>query len=187
MSKKNKLKKQSKIEDIKVFKQFKKQQIFKQITFVFAALVIGFWINTFILDWKISNNLKANILEKTNKKIEKQADIFIKKNNDLMKLKTWKQIDKVKNISFSFTYNPEKVKILDIFPNINTTRIENQKWITTFIINFEKAKTFKKWEDIINFYTSKSSKNSENINLINANFTDNKWTKFDLTTSWIIF
>jgi len=42
-----------------------------------------------------------------------------------MNLKTSKNIDKVKSISFSFTYNPEDVQIQDIFPNIDTNRIEN--------------------------------------------------------------
>jgi len=42
MSKKNKIKKQFKTEEVKIFKQFKKQQIFNQISFVFGALIIGF-------------------------------------------------------------------------------------------------------------------------------------------------
>lgn len=187
MNKKNKTNNNT---EVKVFKQFKKQQIFKQITFVFAALFLGFWINAFVLNWKLWNNLKTNILE-SKSKIEKKADIFIQKtdwkNSNLMNLKSSKNIDKVKTISFSFVYNPEKVKLLDVFPNINTSRIENWDWITTFIINFDKPKNFKKSEEIISFYTSKKDWTTQNINLINANFTDSNNIKYDLTTSWIIF
>jgi hypothetical protein len=50
MPKKNKIKKQFKTEEVKIFKQFKKQQIFNQVSFVFAALVVGFGINSFILN-----------------------------------------------------------------------------------------------------------------------------------------
>ena len=190
MSKKNKIKKQVKTEEIKVFKQFKKQKIFKQVSFVFAAMVIGFWINSFILNWDFGNNLKTNLLE-NKKNIEKKSDLYIAKtswkNSNLMKLISNKNINKVKNISFSFTYNPEKVEIQDVFPNINTTRIENEKWITTFIITYKNPTEIKSWEEIINFYVSKKEWKTQNLNLINANFTDSTDTKYDLTTSWVIF
>ena len=192
MSKKDKIKKNKKVEEVKVFQQFKKQQIFNQISFVFLAFVIGFWINSFVLDWDFWNNLKTNILEsKQNKTVEKKSDIYIQKtswkDSNLMKLISWQNIDKVKSISFSFTYNPEDVKIQDIFPNIDTIRIDNEPWITTFIINHKEAKQIKKYEEIINFYVSKEETKTANLNLINANFTDETWEKYDLTTSWIIF
>jgi len=192
MPKKNKAKKQFKTEDVQVFKQFKKQQLFKQITFVFAAMVIGFGINSFVLDWDFWNNLKANLLEtKQNQSIEKKADLYIEKtdlkDSNLMKLIAWENIDNVKTLSFSFTYNPEDVEIQDIFPNIDTSRLENEKGITTFIINFENSKKIKAWEEIINFYVSKKLNTNQNLNLINANFTDSNNSKYDLTTSWIIF
>jgi len=187
MSKKNKIKK----EEIKIFKQFKKQKIFNQVSFVFAALIVGIGINTFVFNSEFWNNLKTNLLENHNMNIEKKADLYIEKINwettNLMKLVTWEEINNIKNISFSFTYNPEKVEVQDIFPNTNVTRLENEKWISTFIVNFEKAKTVKVWEDIINFYISKKWNESQNLNLINANFTDSSNTKYDLTTSWIIF
>ena len=191
MPKKNKIKKQFKTEEVKIFKQFKKQKIFNQVSFVFGALVIGFWINSILLNWDISNNLKANLLENNTSTIEEKSDLYIQKtewkNSNLMKLISSKNIDKVKSISFSFTYNPEEVEIQDIFPNINTTRIENEKWITTFIINYEKIKNIKKSDEIINFYISKKEWKTANLNLINANFTDSSDTKYDLTTSWILF
>jgi len=192
MPKKDKIKKQFKTEEVKVFKQFKKQKIFNQISFVFAAMVIGFGINSFVLNWDFWNSLKANILETSiNKENEKKADIYIEKtqwkNSNLMKLISSENIDKVKSLSFSFTYNPEEVEIQDIFPNIDTTRIENEEWITTFIINNEKVKNIKSGEEIINFYISKKISKTVNLNLINANFTDSTDTKYDLTTSWIIF
>ena len=191
MSKKNKIKKQFKTEEVKIFKQFKKQKIFNQISFVFGALLIGFWINSLLLNWDISNNLKANLLENNTSTIEEKSDLYIQKteweNSNLMKLISSKNIDKVKSLSFSFTYNPEEVEIQDIFPNINTTRIENEKWITTFIINYEKIKNIKKSDEIINFYVSKKEWKTANLNLINANFTDSSDNKYDLTTSWILF
>jgi hypothetical protein len=49
MSKKNKVKEKIKTDEVKVFKQFKKQKLFNQLSFVFAAMIVGVGINSFVL------------------------------------------------------------------------------------------------------------------------------------------
>jgi hypothetical protein len=56
-------------------------------------------------------------------------------------------MNNVSSISFGFVYNPEEVEIQDIFSNINSlkpTRLENEKGITTLILNFKNPQTIKK-------------------------------------------
>ena len=98
-----KIKKQFKTQNVRVFKQFQKQKIFKQITFVIAAFVMAFWINTFVLNWEYGNNLKTNLLE-NNKNISVKSDIYIEKENNIAKIKVWKKMDNVKSISFIFLF-----------------------------------------------------------------------------------
>jgi len=149
MWKKNKIKKALKSEKVKVFKQFKKQQIFSQISFVFAALVLGFWINSFVLNWQYWNQLKTSLLE-SNQVIEKKADIYIEKDWDSSRLqiKAGKDIKQVKSLSLSLIYNAEQINIKDIFSKIKWTKlvkIENEKWVATLIINFDDIKNVKSW------------------------------------------
>ncbi len=196
MSKKQRNKK-FKSEEVKVFKQFKKQQIFRQVSFVFAALVVAFWVNAFVLDWDFGNSLKTNVLEawkQATNTTEQKADLYLENTNwtenNVIKLKSGKQMDNVKTLSLWIIYNPEIVKLQDIFSNINgleLSRIENEKWIATLILTFSQATHILKWKDIINFYVSKNEETTQHINIINSNFTDSTNTNYQLSTSWIAF
>ena len=190
MSKKNKLKKQFKTTDVRVFKQFRKQKIFKQVSFVMAALVMAFWINSFVLNWEYWNNLKTNLLE-NKKTLSIKSDIYIEKKDNIAKIKVWKKMDNVTSLSFGLVYNPEAITIQDIVSNIKETKLlklENEEGTTTLIINFDKPQTINAWTNILDLYISKKiSKTTQNINIINSNFTDSINNTYELTTSWIIF
>jgi len=194
MTKKDKINNQFKSEDIKVFKQFKKHKLFWQVFFVFAALIVGFWINSFVLNWEYWNKLKTNLLE-SNQKIEKKADIYFDKIDkdfsSILKINVWKKIDNIKTLSLSIVYNPEEITIQDIFSKIKWAkllRLENEKWISTLIINFDKEQDILKSTNIIELYVSKKNeKTTQNINIINSNFIDWTDTPYNLNTSWITF
>lgn len=197
MSKKENKNTQFKNEEVKVFKQFKKQKFFQQVSFVFAALVVGFWVNSFVLGWDIWNSLKTNVLEAWRQatwSIEEKANLYLEKvewlDNNTMQLKAWQQMDNIDTLSFSIIYNPEVVQLLDIFSNINwmeLSRIENEQGIATILLTFSEAATIQKWKDVINFYLSKNEEITQHINIINSNFTDSTDTNYELTTSWLAF
>ncbi len=197
MSKKERKVKQLNSGEVKVFKQFKRQRIFQQVSFVFAALVVAFWINSFVLGWDIWNSLKTNVLEAWQKAawdVEQKADIYLEKEiwteSNVIKLRAWKQMDNVWTLSLSVIYNPEIVELQDIFSNINgleLSRIENDKWIATIILTFAESSNIQQGKDIINFYVSKNQELTQHINILNANFTDSIDTNYELTTSWIAF
>jgi len=197
MSKKEKKSKQFKSEEVKVFKQFKRQRIFQQVSFVFGALIVAFWINSFVLGWDMWNSLKTNLLEAGQTvtwDTEQKANLYLEKNegteNRVIKLRAGKQMDNVWTLSLSIIYNPEVVELQDIFSNINgleLARIENEKGIATIILTFTKSSSIAKWKDIINFYVAKNQKITQHINILNANFTDSTETNYELSTSWIAF
>lgn len=182
--------------NVRVFKQFRKQKIFNQLFFVFWALVMAFWINSFVLNWDFWDNLKTNILEKNNtiknsNTIEVKSDIYIEKENDITKIKVWKKIDNVTSLSFALVYNPEAVEIQDIISNIKEVKLlklQNEKGTTTLILNFDEPQTIQAWKNLLDLYISKKVlKTTQHINIINSNFTDSTNSKYELTTSWITF
>jgi len=187
MSKENNINKKENTQKIRVFKQFKKQKIFKQVFFVFWAFVLALWINSFVLNWNLSTNLKTSLLESGR---EKKSDIYIEKDKDFLNLKNFKQINDLKTLSFGLIYNPENIKIENILSNIANSKVikmDNNEWITTVIINFSKPQTIKAKNNILKIFVSKKENTPENLNLINANFIDKSWNKYDLTTSSINF
>ena len=111
MSKDKKIKKQTqfnkvKMDDVKVFEQFKRQKLFQNITFVFVALTIGFGINEFMLDWDLGKNLQANLLQSQSPQ-EHKANIYLQTiqwaKNDVIQLKVWKNISNVKTLLLIFS------------------------------------------------------------------------------------
>lgn len=198
MSKDKKIKKQTqfnkvKMDDVKVFEQFKRQKLFQNITFVFVALTIGFGINEFMLDWDLGKNLQANLLQSQSPQ-EHKANIYLQTiqwaKNDVIQLKVWKNISNVKTLSLSLVYNPDVVSLADIFsniPSLELSPLQNEPWIATLILTFSEAQNITQWKNILNFYVSKNKKITQHINVINANFTDTENINYELTTSGIAF
>jgi len=194
IEKKDKITKKLNTEEIKIFKQFKKQKLFARFMFVFAALVVGFWINSFVLNGQYGAQLKTSVLD-LNQQVEKKADIYFKKIDkdfeSVLKISIWKEISQIKDLSLGLIYNPEEVTIQDIFSKVKwakLSRLENEKWVATLIINFEDIQNIGAWTNIIELYVSKKTeKTTQNINIINSNFADGTNERYELTTSWITF
>jgi len=168
-------------------KKYKKQKILTNITIVIASLIIALGINFFVIDnSSMGNQFKANVLEVNNN--EKKSDLYLENNSWKIILKNSKKLNKVTSISFSIIYNPENVKIKNIsciWDNI--VEIWNEKWIKAIIVNFSKNKNIENNSEICKIQTIKNNNNSEQLNLINSNFTDNTWETYLLTTSGITF
>jgi hypothetical protein len=75
---------------------------------------------------------------------ETKSDIYVEKVEDTAKIKVSKKMDNVKSISFGLVYNPEAIDIQDIISNIKEVKLlklENEKGITTLILNFDDPKS----------------------------------------------
>jgi len=171
-----------------ILKKYKKQKKLSNLTIIWLSLVIAFWVNFFVLDkTNISNNLKANILEKEQK--NNIWDLFLEKKDNYLVLKTNKNINNIDNLSLSFAYNPENIEIKEIIPKLNSEilDISNTPWIKTIIIQYKSNYTINSFEEILKIKYSKKENKTENLNIINANFTDSSSEIYELSTSWIAF
>jgi len=171
-----------------IFKKYKKYKKISNISIVTISLVVAIWVNFFVLNQTdFSKNLKTSVIESNQKK--NLSDLYLENNNWKILLKTSKQLNNIKNLSLSFVYNPENIELenLKAIWNSEVENISNTDWISTIFINFQDKKTIKNWENILEINPIKKEQKSEQINLINSNFTDNSWENFLLTTSWITF
>ena len=180
-------------EEVKVFKQFKKQKIFNQFSFVFLAAIVALWVNMFVLNGDYWDNLKVNILE-SQQQVQDNSDVYIEnlweEKSNILVVKSGKQMDSVMSLSLGIIYNPEIVEIQDVFSKINwleLQRIENEAWVSTLLLTFDSPQNIENWKDILNFYLSKNTETTQHINIINSNFTDSLWNDYQLSTSWIAF
>jgi len=169
-----------------IIKKYRKHKKITNLGIVLTSLVIAFWVNFLLIDWTVTGqNLKASILNANN--VEINSDVYFDLEDDKIILKTSKIINNIKNLSFSITYNPENVEIIDIVSSNNLSEISNEEWIKSIIINFEAEKNINPNESILEINTNKKVQKSENINIINSNFTDNTWENYMLSSSWITF
>jgi hypothetical protein len=167
--------------------KYKKNKIISNLSIIITSLIIALSINFLILDnsnfWK---NLKSSVLEAQEQ--NKKADLYLENNKWNLILKNSKNINQAKSLSFSISYNPENVEITNIECNSNELiKIENTPWIKAIIINYKTNKDIKSKSKICKIKYNKKENKSEQLNLINSNFTDKTWEVFLLSTSWITF
>ena len=97
-------------------------------------------------------------------------------------------MQQLKNISLWLTYNPSEVEIISIKSKLweVVSLWEKNTWFDTVLVNIE-PKNIIKTDDLFEIEAKKLIEKSTQINMINANFTDNTDEKYNLSTSWITF
>ena len=130
--------------------------------------------------------MKANVLEV--KTQNEQSDVYGLTNGNIIDFYSNQNMDNVKNIAISMTYNPSNVWVLlQEDNNWEIMRLSDEKWIQSILINYTPEKNIQAWDTIFSVETSKLKKISEQLNLFNANFTDTSGENYLLSTSGITF
>ncbi len=170
-------------------KKYHKKKIIWNIWILALSLVMAIWINFFIVDWsEMWNNLKTSILNSNDILTEENSDIFMEKENNQIIIKNSKNISWAENISFSIIYDAENISIQDYNSTIGqiTKLWQENSWYNNFIIS-TNDKNINFWEEIMRIDIEKTWENSTQINMLNANFKDNEWETYKLSTSWLTF
>lgn len=168
-------------------KKYQKQNNMSNLAIIVTSLVLAIWINIFLVDWTdIWNKLKTSVLDSNQS--ETKADLYVEKNNENIYIKNSKDILEAKNLSFSITYNPELVEIIEVKSDIweNMLLWEKNTWFDTYLINISWNDIWKN-SNIAEVIISKKQDESTQLNMINANFSDNSDEKYNLSTSGITF
>ena len=171
-----------------ILKKYKRHKKISNLSIVAISLVVAIWINFFVLNnTNISNNLKTSLLE--SEVTNNQSDIYFEVSGNDLVLKTNKAISNIENLSFTIAFNPENIEIKEILPKLNaqTTNISNTPWLSTILIEYSEKNNIKSWEKILTIKTNKTENKTENLNIINANFTDSDSNTYELSSSSITF
>ena len=170
-----------------IFKKYKKQKKISNVWVVVTSLVLAIWVNFLLIDGSsFGNTMKANVLEV--KTQNEQSDVYGLTNGNIIDFYSNQNMDNVKNIAISMTYNPSNVWVLlQEDNNWEIMRLSDEKWIQSILINYTPEKNIQAWDTIFSVETSKLKKISEQLNLFNANFTDTSGENYLLSTSVITF
>ena len=168
-------------------KKYHNKKTISNIGIVLTSLVLAFWINFLLIDWtEIWNNLKTSVLDIET--TEAKSDLYIENWVNTLIIKNSKDMQQLKNISLWLTYNPSEVEIISIKSKLweVVSLWEKNTWFDTVLVNIE-PKNIIKTDDLFEIEAKKLIEKSTQINMINANFTDNTDEKYNLSTSWITF
>ena len=171
-----------------VIGKYSKRKKISNLGIIVSSLIIALSINFLVLDWNnLTNSLKTNVMESS--EIGNKADLYLENNDWSLTLNTSKNLNNIKNITFSFIYNPENVEIIELVSDLNSSisNFSNVNGITTVIIDFPTPVTFNKNEQVLKVNTKKIENISEQLNIINANFLDIDEQTYLPTTSGVTF
>lgn len=170
-----------------IISKYKKNKLLTNVNIILTSLVLAFWINFVLIDWTdLGQNLKTSVLNSQTQ--EAKSDISIENIENELFIISNKNINNLESLSLSLVYNPENINISEINSNYwDIINLSNIEWINSLILTSEKEINIKSWDKLIKISLNKKEEKSENINILNANFKDNTWEHFLLSTSWITF
>lgn len=173
--------------------KYKKWKKIKNISIVVTSLALALWLNIFFSNTDSWKYIKTSVL---NSKIwtEAKSDLYLENVanswNITINLKSSKEIQKAKSISFSLAYNKDNVSIKDkrvSYDWVELLNLVDSDWYNTVILNFKNPTNIKAWETLLNIVLEKKEKKEENLNLVNSNITDDESNLFMLSTSGVKF
>ena len=169
------------------FEKYRLYKLKNNLSIIWLSLIFAIFINFFVLNNFDTQNLKTSIIQA--EKQENKSDLFFQKQNNNLILKNAYQINNLRNLNFSIVYNPENIEITEIIPKLNSEIqiISNTPGIITVFIDYKDNFTIPANDKIATIKYNKKKQTTENLNIINANFTDNTDNTYSLTTSGITF
>lgn len=171
-----------------IIKKYKKHNLINNLGILTASLVIAIWVNFFVLDGQVWNYVKTSVLEAWEK--SNIANVYLTNNEGKIKIFSSKNMNNVNELSLSLVYNPENIIVWKIYSTSlasKITNIANEEGLNTLLIQLDNETNISSWDEILVIETQKWEERTENLNIINANFTDSSWEKYLLSTSGIIF
>jgi hypothetical protein len=166
-------------------KKYKKKQTIWTLGVVAMSLVLAVWINIFVLSGSgLEQNLQASVLNYKGNTIK--SDVYLDKQDNKLGLYSNTAIKQVKSLSVSLVYNAESLEISNFKSNLGTiTPLSHTAGISTILVTFPKALDISNTSQILTADITKNNNQLEQVNMIQANFTDISWVVYDISTSWI--
>nr|MDD3719776.1 hypothetical protein [Candidatus Gracilibacteria bacterium] len=170
-----------------IFSKYKKHNLIKNTGLIAMSLVLAFGLNFMVQDTSLGQKIQVSVINSGEN--SKVGDLYLQKNNTNINLLSSKDMNQVKSLSLSITYNPANVLIENISSQIGGNLINqaNEDGLNTLVINFLNPQDIKKGENILSILTSKKEEKLENLNIINANFTDLNNQVYLLSSSGVEF
>lgn len=171
-----------------IIQKYHKKKRKNTLAIIFTSLALAIGFNFYINSTEVGQMVKWNLFE-TSSSHKEISDLSLGIQNNLVSLKSSKNMTWVKSISVTFVYNDENLSIKDTLVGIDGAEIvdiSNNAWYNTYLITFPHFTNISHWDDILKLVLEKQDINlKEYINLSQANFIDQDERLYALSTSGI--
>lgn len=173
-----------------IIAKYKKHTFFQNSAIIVTSLAIALGINMYVLDGNIGKYLKSSVVDIHG--VEQTADIYGRVSEDRSRIILWVQRPTyaTKSLSLSLVYDTENVSIdsmASVSPGTTLSSISNEPGITTLLLEFSSPTDISGETDLVELTVSKDPSITGNLNIINANFTDQSGETYLFSTSGILF
>ena len=174
-----------------VFKDYKKQKVRRNITIISLSLMFALSLNFFLFSSSVWQKIQTSVKNYGEQPKVVNKDIYIEAagtGSDILDLKIWSDISKASELSASFLFDPESMKLVDLYSDnkeVEITKVTNvpgiyfvsfkyktptdlKSWTTIWKILVNKIK--KDWKIVINMAQTHFTSDSKTYELTNASF-----------------
>lgn len=170
-----------------VISKYKKQRKIKTIGIIVTSFLLAISLNAYLSTSDVWQSLKSSVIESTSW-VKNTSDLYLDINNNIVSIKASKEMQNIKSLSFSLIYNWESLDLKDKLKSnydFEIIELNNSKWQYTVSLNSKTNTSVKAWDNILSLVFEKKWDETQNINLIQANFVDKDDNSFNLSTSWV--
>lgn len=175
-----------------VVTKYKKKNRINTFFIVWASLALAVVINATFSDNDFARNFRTSVVDSN--EVSQKADVYTDVDAGLDKtiiyVKNSKKLSKVKNVSFSFSFNPEKTELKTMFSYLKWAELiknENKPGFADVMLNFKEPLDI--WEDkkLLDIIVTQDENSVNHINLNNVIFKDVEDNIYELSSSGIDF
>lgn len=169
-----------------IIQKYQKKKKKNTIAIIFTSLALAIGLNFYVNSTDIGKSIKSSVLD-SEVSAKNSADLSMTSENNLISIKSSKEMKSVKSLSFSLVYNEDNIDIKNKilwFDNAEIVDLSNNSGYSTILINFSHPYTIQAGDDILKFAVEKKdSLIQESLNLSQANFVDSEDNLYALTTA----
>ncbi|MCT4616945.1 MAG: hypothetical protein N4A38_01915 [Candidatus Gracilibacteria bacterium] len=172
-----------------IVSKYKRKNKINTVFIVGASLALALVINATFSDNNFARMMRTSVVD-GQVAAETKADVYSEVDNGLDKtiisIKSSKALNKAKNISFSFSFNPEKTELKTMFAFFKGAEIiktENNPGFATVFVNFKEPTDISENKKILDIVVTKDGESVNHIALNNVNFKDSEDNNYELTSS----
>lgn len=172
-----------------VFKDYKKQKAKRNITIISLSLMFALGLNFFLFSSSVWQKIQTSVKNYWEQPKVVNKDIYIEAagtGSDILDLKIGSDISKASELSVSFLFDPESMKLADLYSenkDIEITKVTNVPGIYFVSFKFKTPQDIKSGTTLWKLLVNKLKKDTKIvINMAQTHFTSDSKT-YELTNT----